>query len=80
MPCPSVTVEGGVEDQAVVALSRGGLLSSSQVLQTISIKSEPRSVLHHVPGPHAVASSASSQTDACVHTRLETAQSGPGSG
>jgi len=75
-----VTVVGGVQDQAAVALSHGQLHSSSQVLPTVSVKGQPRSVPRHIPNAHGVDSSAPSQTDACVHARLETAHSGPGSG
>ena len=39
MSRPRVTVVGGVQDQAVVALSRGKLRSSSQVLPTVQIES-----------------------------------------
>jgi len=39
MSNPRVTIPGGVQDQAAVALSRGKLRSSSQILPTVHTKS-----------------------------------------
>jgi len=48
---PRVTVVGGVQDQAVVALSRGQLYSSGQVLPTISVRSQWHPIIGSVPHP-----------------------------
>ena len=44
-----VTAAGGIQDQAVVALSRGKLRSSSQVLPTISISRQCPTSSTHFP-------------------------------
>ena len=80
MSSPRVTVAGGVQDQAVVALSRGKLRSSSQVLPTILISSQ--CLIGPVPSPErsptASVTFTSSQTDVCVHEGLGAARGGFG--
>ena len=68
---PRVTIPGGVQDQAAVALSRGKLRSSSQVLPTVHIRSRYPN-LPHLNIAHQITSSTSSQKDVCVHERSET--------
>ena len=80
MPNARVAVAGGIQDQAVVALSRGKLRSSSQVLPTIFISSQ--CIIGPMPSPclslAASVAFTSSQTDVRVHERLGATRGGLG--
>jgi len=51
MSSPRVTVVGGTQDQAAVAVSRGKLRSSSQILPTFYIRSGRSAQFHLTPLP-----------------------------